>query len=282
MNHVEVTYEQARAAARVKTGEANWGSPFRYELTRRVPALIAHYCPREAAVLDVGCGSGRYVLFLVDAGITGTYTGLDISDDRWDELPLPTELPGMRLMHDAHRLDELDTRFDFVLSLTAFEHFKEDHRVARGVAAVLKPGACALIAVPSHASHPLYGEHGFRRYSSYELRNLATGAGLEVVALEPVSGLLGWLFHFFWFVPAEVFRQAGKAALFVAAGLDKPRAQRRWPRVWQALDDLGQHHLRWAWGRALHHGCLAVASVVDRLLPVLSVGYLSVWRRPEA
>jgi SAM-dependent methyltransferase len=277
---MDATYDQARQAARAKAEQADYGSPFRYELTRRAPALIAAHCPNPATVLDVGCGSGRYALFFIEAGIHGQYVGVDISQERWDDLPLPPELPGRRVQLDAHELASLDDRFDFVISLTAYEHFADDAKVARGMAAVMKPGAAALVAVPATWSFPLYGPHGFRRYTGDSVRRLARQAGLEVVTLQAVGGPAGWLFHFLWFFPATVLRLGGKALLYGAAAGDRTRVRARFPRLVNWLDGLGNHHLKWAWGRALHRACLRAASALDGRVPLLSVGWLTLLRKP--
>jgi len=278
---VTPTYDQARDAAREKAAQADYGSPFRFELTRLVPRLIRRYCPAPADALDVGCGSGRYALFFIEADVTGTYTGVDISEERWSDLPLPADFPGRREQLDAHELGTLNRQFDFVISLTAYEHFADDHRVARGMAAVMKPQSHALIAVPAHFSYPLYGEHGYRRYSAGAVRRLAKQAGLTVVELRRVGGLCGWLFHFGWFFPAKAMQLAGKAALYGAHGMNKKKARARFPRLTRTLDEMGLHHLRWAWGRTLHRACLQAAAKCDRFLPLLEVGYLAVLRKPS-
>jgi SAM-dependent methyltransferase len=274
-----VTYEQALAAAREKTREAGYGSPFRYELTRLAPAAIRRYCPTPADVLDVGCGSGRYALFFIEAGVTGSYTGVDISDERWHDLPLPAEFPGERRRMDAIEIDRIGRSFDFVISLTAFEHFADDKQVAWGIARVMKPGAHMLLAVPAPASYPLYGPHGFRRYSADDLRALAEEAGLRVVELRKVGGLAGWLFHFNWFFPAAVWRFAVKAVLYALVGGNREAARQRWPRLMEWLDSLGQYHLRCRFGRFLHRLGLRLASRLDPYLPILEVGWLAVLRR---
>ena len=276
-----ISYDEARRLAREKAAQADYGSPFRYLLTRMVPAAIARHCPPRADVLDVGCGSGRYALFFIEAGITGSYTGIDISDSRWQApLELPAEFPGARLVRDAHEADQLGREFDFVLSLTAFEHFADDRRAARALARTLKPGAAALIAVPAVWSFPLYGPHGYRRYTERSLRALAAQAGLETEELRRVGGLAGWSFHFHWFFPAWAFRNPGKTLLYAAFGFDRARARRRAPRLAAWLDRLGEHHLHWSWGRRLHAGLLRLATAADRFLPLFEVGYLAVWRRP--
>jgi SAM-dependent methyltransferase len=279
---IAVTEEQALVAARAKAEEALYGSPFRLHITRLAPEYIRRYCPPQASVLDIGCGSGRYALFFIEAGIKGAYLGIDINPQRWEEAIAP---PGFAVAFrewDAHRVGELGASFDFALSLTAFEHFADDARVARGLAQALKPSAHALIVVPATYSYPLYGRHGHRRYTRHDLRKLANQAGLKIVELRQVGGLAGWLFHFAWFFPAHVLRLSGKALLYALFGFNRERARRTWPRLVRFFDRLGQHHLAWRWGRRLHRAGLLLTQKLDRFLPLCEVGYLTVLRRPPA
>jgi len=214
-----------------------------------------------------------------EAGVAGSYTGIDINDERWGHLQLPPEFPGRLLQLDAHELDQLNDRFDFAISLTAFEHFADDKQVAWGMAHVLKPGAHALIAVPAPWSFPLYGPHGYRRYTAAALQTLAAEAGLEIVAQQKISGLGGWLFHFHWFFPAALLRNMIKVIFVAFAGGNKQKARRHWPRLFAWLDGLGNHHLRWSFGRWLHRAGLRLAARLDRYLPLLEVGWLAVFRK---
>lgn len=271
-----ISYQQAKQAAREKADQADFGSPFRYLITARVPAVIRQYCPSPARVLDLGCGSGRYALFFIEADVAGTYTGVDISDERWTKMALPDEFTGRLVKLDAHHVDKLADRFDFVISLTAFEHFADDQQVMRAMAAVMKPGAHALLVVPSTWSYPLYGRHGYRRYCPARISRLAEATGLETIVFEKIGGLTGWLFHFAWFAPAHLARLAIKAVIYGLYGMNKPKAKKTWPRLFAWLNGLGNHHLKWSWGRRLHRLGLKISAKIDRCLPLLPVGYLAV------
>lgn len=276
---MDESYRSALAAAQRKAEEADYGSPFRLLITRTTPELLRRHCPPLADVLDVGCGSGRYALFFIEAGVTGSYTGVDIADTRLTDWHLPDSFPGTFRQHDAHRLGELGETFDFVLSLTAFEHFADDAQAMRGVAQVMRDDAKALIVVPGKASYPLYGKHGYRRYNPAMLRRLAADAGLSIVELKPLGGAASWLFHFLWFWPAHALRLIGKTMLYGLHGMNKEKARRAHPHLLGRLDGLGNHHLKWRWGRRLHKCLLRAAVRVDRLLPFLPVGWLVVLQR---
>ncbi|MCC6160008.1 MAG: class I SAM-dependent methyltransferase [Deltaproteobacteria bacterium] len=257
-----------------KTDEAFYGSPFRRRISLMTPDYIRRYCPNPARILDIGCGSGRYALFFLDVGVRGTYMGVDITEQTWEIEQVPDDFVRSFTKIDAHRLSRLGGEYDFAISLTAYEHFEDDRLVTRELAAVLAPGGRALIVVPATWSYPLYGRHGFRRYTQEDIRELARGAGLELRDLRPMGGFFSWVFHFLWFFPAHALRLALKTAIFAAFGFRKSTARVRWPRLLDALDRLGNWHLGWALGRSLHKWGLLIAEKLDRIAQFAPVGYI--------
>ena len=274
-----ITYDSARETARAKAAESVYGSPLRYYLTQKLPPLIREHCPAVADVLDVGCGSGNYAYFLIEAGIEGTYLGVDI-DPRQDlSVELPDKFQGKVQAMDAHKLSELDRQFDFAISITAFEHFQNDGQVSAELASVLKPGGKAVIVVPATASYLVYGKHGYRRYTENSLKKLAQAGDFETVELERIGGFFSFFFHFLWFFPAHVIRLAGKALLFAISGFNKKKAQRGFPSIFRYLDSLGSRHLKTESGKATHKKLLLKAASLDGSFPFPAVGYIVVFRK---
>lgn len=276
-----VLYDAMQFSER-KADEAFYGSPFRRRISVMTPDYIRRYCPNPARILDIGCGSGRYALFFLDAGVRGTYMGVDITDQTWAVEHVPEDFVRSFTKIDAHQLSRLGGEYDFAISLTAYEHFEDDRLVTRELAAVLAPGGRALIVVPATWSYPLYGRHGFRRYTPSDIRELARGAGLDLCELRPMGGFASWLFHFLWFFPAHAVRLALKTVIFAAYGFRKSAARARWPRVFDALDRLGNWHLARSWGRAIHKAGLLLAERLDQLLPFAPVGYIFILERPRS
>lgn len=266
--------------SRQKVDESFYGSPFRRRISAMTPQAIARWCPNPARILDIGCGSGRYALFFLDQGIRGEYTGVDITDQTWEVESVPDDFRRDFARLDAHRLSRLNRRFDFAISLTAYEHFEDDALVTRELASVLDAGGRALVVVPSVYSYPLYGRHGFRRYTTSSVRALAEQSGLGIRECRPMAGLASWLFHFLWFFPAHALRLAAKTFLFAAHGFDKAKARARFPRLFAWLDELGNRHLRFTTGRAAHKWLLLAAERIDRFLPFFPVGYLVLFEKP--
>jgi SAM-dependent methyltransferase len=275
-------YQQALQAARQKAEQADYGSPFRYYSTRMIPECIRSFCPANAKILDLGCGSGRYAFFFVEAGIRGAYTGIDIDPRSLEGFELAEVFSSRLLVWDAHHLADLDETFDFIISVTAFEHFERDGEVLRGMRKAMAPGGHALIVVPSHYSYALYGTHGFRRYSRASIRGLASDAGFEVSRILPIGGLAGFLFHLWWFLPAHAIRLAGKALFFLLAGGSREDARKRWPGAFKFLNGMGDHHLKTGFGRKLHRMMLGLCATLDPFVPFLEVGYLAVLEKPSS
>ncbi|MCB1153907.1 class I SAM-dependent methyltransferase [bacterium] len=266
--------------AKRKAAQSLYGSPMRYLIDQMVPVAIARECPKEAKMLDIGCGAGRYALYFIDAGVRGEYVGMDIDTQKWTDENLPEGFSRRFVQFDAHKLGDWPEQVDFAVSLTAYEHFEDDLAVSKGLAKVLKPGGKAIIVVPSHWSYALYGEHGFRRYSAGSIRRQMAEAGLEVVRIEKIGGAFSWLFHFLWFFPAHATRMVGKTLIFGVHGMNKDKARANFPRLLSFLDNLGSYHLRTAFGRALHKMGILTTTALDKALPIMEVGYIAVVRRP--
>ncbi len=262
--------------SQLKSQQALYGSPFRFALSYLTPEYIKRHCPQKARILDIGCGSGRYALYFVDAGIRGEYVGVDCDEKTWADEQIPEDFLRQFVRLDAHNLDKLEPGFDFAISLTAFEHFEDDAKVMRGLAEVLKKGGKALIVVPSAYSFALYGRHGFRRYTQGSIKALCRQADLEIATMQKVGGAFSWLFHFFWFFPAHIARLAVKAGIYALFGANKEKARKRLPRLLFFLDELGGHHLKWKPTRLLHGLLIRWADRADRLLPFLEAGYIFV------
>ncbi len=98
------------------------------------------------------------------------YTGLDVVKGKNVDMVLKAPC----------KWDEVrDGSVDVVISGQAFEHIKYDNKVMAEVARSLKPGGHCCIIAPS--AGPLYEVLDYRRYQATDMRNLAEGAGLEVV-----------------------------------------------------------------------------------------------------
>lgn len=88
--------------------------------------VLTHYATREAAVLEVGCGSGRHLAHLLEQGFSNL-TGVDINDDAFDVMA--ENYPRLAETGTFHNgaLEELipefeDDEFDAVFSVETLQH----------------------------------------------------------------------------------------------------------------------------------------------------------------
>jgi SAM-dependent methyltransferase len=100
------------------------------ETSESVRAVLAEHCPTDAAVLELGCGPGRHLAHLHEAGFS-TLSGLDVNSEAFDVLA--EEYPELA---DAGEFtcdtiesavpEFADDRFDAVYSVETLQHIHPD------------------------------------------------------------------------------------------------------------------------------------------------------------
>ena len=145
--------------------------------------------PRDARILEVGCGTGHNLPMLkrfgrvdaieVDAAaraMASKRLGHAVMDS-----PLPA-LPGIS-----------DRSYDLIAILDVIEHIDEDLRGLKSLSDKLKPGGRILITVPAFpwmwSAHDVVNHHK-RRYTRRTLRKLVEGAGLKLEMMSWFNSLL--------------------------------------------------------------------------------------------
>lgn len=122
---------------------------------RRLARLLAERLPSPVRVLDVGCGNGRFARALTEAGVVGTYTGLD-ADERLLDLARGQTRRLTGLSCDFERVDlaqpdwvaAAKAPYDAVVALAVLHHFPGHalrQRLVQEMASLLIPqGLLAL------------------------------------------------------------------------------------------------------------------------------------------
>lgn len=135
--------------------------------------------PSNAAILEVGCGTGHNLAML---GQFGTVDALELdpearklAEQRLGKPVFAVPLPEMRGVPERH--------YDLVAALDVIEHLEDDSAAIDAIARRLKPGGKLLMTVPAHqwmwSAHDVANHHK-RRYSHAGLRRLFDGTPLHI------------------------------------------------------------------------------------------------------
>lgn len=114
-----------------------------------VPARLRRELSRDAAILDVGCGTGQ---FLEDIWDFPNRYACDVS---LEALRLTAQRnPGIALQRmEAHEpLPFADVRFDCVTLFDVIEHVADDAELLQKIDARLKPGGILVLSTPNPRS----------------------------------------------------------------------------------------------------------------------------------
>ncbi len=125
---------------------------------------------KDWRILDFGCGPGRRVYELLDAGYQYAY-GVDVVD--YLELRHPEDRHRFHIAPDGH-MPLPDASFDLVISDQCFEHVINQPLAWEEIVRILKPGGVSVHVIPAkwqiiepHIKVPLGGLQIFKRYPYY-------------------------------------------------------------------------------------------------------------------
>lgn len=167
--------------------------------TRR--AMLAHLgeLPRAPLLADIGCSSGYLLDDLRMSHPDATLIGIDMVASGLRKAH--TRIPQARLAQaDACSLPLHERSLDAALSANLLEHLADDTRALAELRRVLRPGARAIVVVPSGPRLYDYYDRLLgheRRYARGELARKAHAVGLQVL-LDTHIGVL--LYPVFWLV----------------------------------------------------------------------------------
>jgi SAM-dependent methyltransferase len=145
--------------------------------------------PANAAVLEVGCGTGHNLAML---GEFGTVDALELdasaratAEKRLGRPVMDSPLPELRGVPEAH--------YDLIGAFDVIEHIADDAAALASIARRLKPGGKLVVAVPAHqwmwSAHDTVNHH-HRRYSKRALRQLFESSPLKLEAIGYFNSLL--------------------------------------------------------------------------------------------
>ncbi len=146
---------------------------------------VTERIPNHHTVLDVGCGAGGLVAYLLESGLSAN--GIDISEATVKAARDFLESRGhsrdsIQIGH-TEDLVAAGHYADTVVSMDCLEHVDDDQSLFDELVALTRPGGTLIITVP--ALMGLYGERDdrighYRRYEKADLEALIRGAPLVV------------------------------------------------------------------------------------------------------
>jgi SAM-dependent methyltransferase len=102
------------------------------EVSETLLSVLTHYVDDTAAILEVGCGSGRHLAYLYEHGFENL-TGIDINDEAFEvmktEYPALYETGTFQVGAVEDVVSEFDNdTFDVVYSVETLQHIHPDDR----------------------------------------------------------------------------------------------------------------------------------------------------------
>jgi len=163
---------------------------------QRLLDLIFRYGRPGGQVLEIGCGTGFYLIPLAQRLSHARCYGIDVAPSMLTQAQAKLRNLGLDncllCQADAHRLPFRRQNFDFVLLSQVLHYFQDRSRVAWDISRLCKPGGRLLIITTSHpqlrsqidlALFPgIIGREMARMPSLTEIRSLFEGHGFQLFA----------------------------------------------------------------------------------------------------
>jgi ubiquinone/menaquinone biosynthesis C-methylase UbiE len=165
---------------------------------RTVLDLAATEVPQPAAILDVGCGTGRLLRSAGERFPAARLEGVDAAEGMIEQARLSAGA-GSKIsfqLGTAERLPFPDRRFDLVFSTMTFHHWADQRQSVSEVARVMTPAGRWILADFIATGLMRYIRRLFRMNRFPERAQLDTmleAAGLRVVAEHRVQGRISVL-----------------------------------------------------------------------------------------
>lgn len=175
---------------RIVPGTAAWELGHSEHIQRYM--FVLQHMPRDARVLDAGCGSGYGAAYLADHGAREV-AAVDIAAEAIEMARKHFSRDRVTWMQDdCHTLSRAAEHapFDLICNLENIEHLREPERFVRRAAALLQPDGVLITSTPNRIlANRLRGEppdaaprnlHHAREFTAPEFRSLLAQSFAEV------------------------------------------------------------------------------------------------------
>jgi ubiquinone/menaquinone biosynthesis C-methylase UbiE len=165
---------------------------------KAVLELAAQEVPRPAAILDVGCGTGRLLRTASEQFVGARLEGVDAAEGMIEQAKASAG-PASKInfqLATAEHLPFPDGQFDLVFSTMTFHHWADQGRGVAGIARVMTPTGRWILADFIATGWLRYVRRLFRLTRFLERRELdamLASAGLRVVAERRVQSRISVL-----------------------------------------------------------------------------------------
>lgn len=99
--------------------------------------IISNIIPNGASVLDIGCGNGSFLKYLISIKPDCHVTGVDISADVVKRL-IEQGIPAKEVMQTVPLNEQFDQSFDYVVMMEVIEHIHDAEAITRQAALLAK------------------------------------------------------------------------------------------------------------------------------------------------
>jgi SAM-dependent methyltransferase len=145
--------------------------------------------PRDADILEIGCGTGHNLAMLGDFG---RVDALELDDEarahaqvRLGRSVMSAPLPQLAGVPEHH--------YDLIGAFDVIEHIDDDQAAIESIATRLKPSGKFVMTVPAHqwmwSAHDVVNHH-WRRYSKRRLKSLIENSPLKLERVGYFNSLL--------------------------------------------------------------------------------------------
>jgi SAM-dependent methyltransferase len=155
-----------------------------------IKTWLDRYAPRDAMILDGGCGTGANLELLQHYG---SAIGVDISDKAIEFCRARGIAANRAFIASLNELPFPNHSFDLAISFEVICNIADDQATFAELARVLKPGGRLIVQVPAYQW--LWGMHDVavghqRRYSARDLREKLARAGMALERLTHANALM--------------------------------------------------------------------------------------------